>query len=214
MTWDNSTLQNFIRDRSFTIGQYLVPRQPEQPSNNPLIEDRIIKNQVLLREELDRIQGQDGDDLLTGQIVNAITLGSKNKPIPKDHSYSSQEVGDFMNYQNALEEWREIKNLARERNREGSPEVPSMSIMYSQEKEDFILVMSSGNSYIRELGIDIMENVIGSRYDTYLSNYNKALPEDIELYLINVDFDQLRLRLINAGYSNYVEEINVLLEGY
>jgi hypothetical protein len=212
--WDNSKLQSFIRDRTDIISQYLSPRRPEPPANNPLIADRISKDQVLLREKLDAIQGNDPDDTMIGSIVQAIGLAGMIKPIPKDHPYSSQEVGDFMEFQKKLEIYFEIIKLAENRANDEQPDIPRMSVVCSHEKQDFILVMSSGNSYVRELNIDPMDNVIGRRYTPYLNYFNKATPEDIESYLMNVDFDQLRLRLINAGYSSYVEEINELLKGY
>lgn len=212
--WENHILQSFIRDRSNTISQYLNPRRPEPPANNSLIADRISKAQVLLREKLDEIQGNDPDEQLTGSIVQAIGLAGMIKPIPRDHPYSSQEVGDFMEYQKELETYNEIIELINNRTDDTQPDIPRMSVIYSHEKTDFILVMSSGSSYVRELNIDPMDNVIGARYNPYLRYFNKATSEDIEDYLMNVDFEQLRLRLINAGYSNFVSEIDILLEGY
>jgi len=198
--WDNQRLHSLIKDKSTYMARYLLPRKPQYPINN--------------REELDRIQGQDPDDKLTGQIVKAITLGASCKPIPKDHSYTDTDILDFKEYYESIEEWAKEIEITENRENESIPDILPMSIVYSREKEKFILVMSSGSSYVRELNIDPMDNVVGGRYTPYLRYFDRATLEEVEDYLSNTDFDQLRLRLINAGYTEFVSVITEQLEGY
>jgi len=212
--WNNSDVLAMVRDRSFSIGQYLPPRKPERPENNPLFRDRIRKEQIELREKLDAIQGDDTDDSLTGLIAKAQELGAYHKPIPRDHPYTKEEIGEYLEYLNAVEEWDTLRDQAQEMVSLGEPEIQPFTVLYSTEKDDFILTMSGGMRFVRELGLEDTENIIGGEYSAYLRYYHKATPSDIEDHLMNVDFEEIRKRLINAGYTNYVNDISNHLANY
>lgn len=218
MLWDNITLMTFIRDRSGNINTYLLPRKPNPPEENPLHKDRISKEAIKLRENLDEIQGSDEDNQLTGQIVSAITLGSRVIPIPKDHPYTNEEVGDYLKYLDIIDEWLQLKDfLGKQENYnpyEPIKNIPILSCLYSIEKKDFIIVMGSNNNKIRELNTDPMESIIGGRYVNQMSYYRKLMPNEINDYLINIDFEELRKRLISSGYSVFVDEVNEQLQHY
>lgn len=215
--WDNSTLIRFIKDRSLSLHEILLPQRPSL-EENPLFVDRISRDQIRLREKLDQIQGTDQDDKLTGQIVEAITISGKVTPIPKDHPYSNQEIGDYLRHLDELEEWYNLRKFKRD-NEEYNPYVqidyiPILSCIYSTDKKEHILVMSINDNNVTELNTDTMSNVVGNKYRNQYGNYRRSNYDDIDSLLINVDFEELRKRLINSGYSELVNELNEHLQHY
>lgn len=218
MLWNNNTLINFIKDRSMLVNRSLLPRRPTSPENNQLFKERISKEAILLREELDNIQGSDRDNTLAGQIVNAITLSGSVKPIPKDHCYTNEEIGEYLKYLNSVEEWNEIvmqiQNTENYKPYSEIDNIPIMSVLYTTEKDNNILVMSSDDIYIRELSTNSMDNVIGGRYTNQMSYFYEVKLEELDEFLSDIDFEELRKRLINAGYTSFVEEVNKHLKDF
>lgn len=209
MMWDNDTLRNMILDRSSDIGADLLPKRPEKPENNQLIIDRVSKKQILLRKQLDEIQGNDSNDQLTGVIASTIEMVSDRKPIEKN-KYSESEIEQFFEYQKQKEEWEEMKNLFYE-NRLPYTDifVPQMALVYTRQKDDFALCLISQDGYFTEVNLEESVNIIGS--SNLVSDYNtlrKATIEDIDKYIEGVNFESLRKRILNAGYDKVVEDIN------
>ena len=218
MRWDNQLLMNFIRDRSGNINIYLLPRKPNPPEENPLFKDRVSFDQIKLREKLDQIQGNDQNEELTGQIVEAITIGSKVKPIPKDHPYTTEEVGEYLKHLEEVKEWRDLREYLHKQENYNAYEqienIPILSCLYSVEKSDFIIVMNTDEQRIQELNTNPMDRVIGGRYVNQMSYFRKLMPTEITEYLINIDFEELRKRLISSGYSSFVDTVNEQLQFY
>lgn len=213
--WNDSTLMRFIKDNSsFTE---LLPQEPLL-EGNPLVRDNITKDQIDLRKELDNIQGTNQDDDLTGQIVRAITIGSKIQPIPKDHPYSNQEIGDFLKHLDKSQEWYDYKEFkTKEENFNFYKEIeliPIFSCLYSIDKEDEIIVMSSNDNYIVELETNIVTNLIGGRYRNQINNFRRSTFDQIDGLTMGIDFEELRKRLISSGYSNIVNQVNEQLQNY
>lgn len=217
MLWDNSTLIRFIKDRSFSLHESILPIKPTL-DNNPLFIDRITKKQIDLRKHLDNIQGSDKNEEITGQIVKGLEIISTFEPIPKDHPYSNSEIGEYLKYLDELQEWETLRQFKHENN-EYNPynqidNIPILSCLYSTEKEEAILVMSSNDNYIKELNTDVSSNVVGGRYRNQSNNFFRATDNHIEDLLNDVSFDDLRLRLINSGYAEIVNEINDHIQHY
>lgn len=216
--WNNYTLIKLIKDRSNDVSMNLLPKRPSPSIDSPLVKDRVSKEQILLRQELDNIQGSDKDDMLTGQIVKAITLGSQIKPIPKDSIYTSEEIGDHLKHLDEIEKWEETKEYIEEQENyqrfTGIKNIPILTCLHSIQKNEPILIMSCDSDYIIELNTDVMDTVRGRNYNNEMGNYRRLSFDEVEEHLINIDFEELRKRLINSGYTSLVNEIDEDLQHY
>lgn len=216
--WENDTLINFIKDRSNDVSMNLLPKRPSPPIDSLLVKDRVSKEQILLRQELDNIQGSDKDNDLTGNIVKAITLGSRVKPISKDSPYTTQEIGDHLNHLDEVDKWEETKKHIVEQEDyqrfAGIKNIPILTCLYSIQKNEPIIIMSYDSDNIIELNTNVMDTLRGRIYSNEMGNYRKLTIDEIEDHLINVDFEELRKRLINSGYTSLVNEINEDLQHY
>ena len=190
---------------------FIQSRKPEQLEHNPLFKDRISKEAIKLREKLDDIIGTDSDQSMIGKLTNVIELTSSIHPIPRDNDYTHEQIGEYLTYLDEVEKWREENREFENDYFDDNKYLPPMSFVYSTEKNDFILVMNSQGSYVRSIGTDEMESLVSERYTTHTRYYQKASLEDIEHHLYDVNFDNLRKRLINGGYSEFVSNVDRLL---
>jgi hypothetical protein len=213
--WNNSTLTRFIKDNS-SFSELLTKRPTLE--NNPLVKDNITKDQVDLRRILDNIQGTNQDNELTGQLVEAITIGSKIEPIPKDHPYSSQEIGDFLKHSDALKEWNNYRTFKRDNEDYNAFNpielIPILSCLYSIDKQDLILVMSSNDNNVVELETETISNIVGRRLRNRCDQFRQPNFDEIDGFVMGIDFEDLRRRLITSGYSELVNQVDEQLAHY
>jgi hypothetical protein len=217
MLWENSTLIRFIQDRSISLHESLLPLKPTL-EGNPLFDDKITRKQIELRKHLDNIQGQDKDHEITGQMVKGLEIISPFEPIPKDNPYSNQDIGDYLRHLDTLEEWENYKEFHENKedyNRYSQIDnIPILSCLYVAEKKETILVMSSNDNYIVELNTDMNSNIVGDRYRNQNNYCYRSTSDQISSLLYDVNFDELRKRLINSGYTELVNEINEHIQHY
>ena len=187
------------------MSDYLLPQKPQPPQDSPLAKDRISKNQILLREKLDKIQGKEEDNTLVGDIASAVELGSIIEPIPRDHPYTSREVGEFLEYLEKREKWQE-QSINYQHN--DNLVIPPFSIVYSMERQNFILVLTHSGNYITSIGVEELENVRGREFRSYSNYLSFVTSEDVDEFVQDIDFDSLQKRLLNAGLTNFVQDIS------
>ncbi len=213
--WNNSTLTRFIKDNSsFTE---LLPKRPTL-EGNPLARDNITRDQIDLRKELDNIQGTNQDTELTGRIVKAITIGSKVTPIPKDHPYSNQEIGDYLKHLDSLQEWIDYRTFKRKDEGYNPFEqielIPILSCLYSVDKQDVFLVMASNSDVVTELETETITSIVGRTYRNRMDNFRRPHFDQIDGLVMGIDFEDLRRRLVTSGYSELVNQVEEQLQHY
>ncbi len=217
MIWDNSTLIRFIQDRSVSLYDSLLPLKPTLEGNT-LFDEKITRKQIEFRKHLDNIQGSDKDDEITGQMVKGLEIISTFKPIPKDHNYSNEDIGRYLRYLDEVDEWSDYLDFKMKEEDftfySHTDNIPILSCLYSTEKEETILVMSSNDNYIIELNTDMNMNIIGNRYRNQKNYCYRATTNQISTLLNDVNFDELRKRLVNSGYSELVNEVNEHIQHY
>lgn len=209
MDWHNEQLIRIIqlRSRDLDFLQTVRP-QVEQLENNPLYEDNIRVKAVRLRLKLDKIVSGDKESSLLTDIVDGIELSSGIELLSRDHSYTQHDIDQFLNYHTSLEDWKK-ENGKIERTILGRDNIDLEPFtMVINARDNTPILMLSGNNNCRSIGLYERDNVIGDLITQYSSNFYRMNEEQIENTLEGVDFNNLRKRLVNAGYVDTVSLID------
>lgn len=212
MKWIDSELIDFIVDRSIN-NEYVCERDPLTPIENPLYQDGVRLKSILLREELDDLLGGDDLDDPTSMVskVARVTLASSNvEPIPPN-KYESSDIEEYRLY---LEEKQEISERNLSIQNTYIENIPKMSYLNYRWRDKNILLFINNNYNPISIGLTEQDRLINSNLENSTRYYFKVPEETIRDELANVNFDQLRNRLISAGYEETVNEIDKELENY
>lgn len=212
MDWSNDHLIKLIQGRSRNL-DFLQTRKPTPPNTNPLIENNERIRSVKLRLKLNEIRTKD-DSSLVSTIADSIELGSEVRPLPKDHDYLDGDIEDFLFYHSEVDEWRkENKDIEQIVLGRDSFDLQPFSMVFETNIEKPILMFSGGGN-CRTIGLYEYDNILGEHMRPYSTRFNKLSEIEIDKALEDVNFSSLRRRLINAGYDNFVSEIDKELEMY